>query len=42
MGQVQEVTGNAQGLKLWLKDLDAPLPISRKYLAQVRAVFAQK
>jgi hypothetical protein len=42
MGQVQEVTGNAQGLKLWLKDLDAPLPVSRKYLAQVRAVFAQK
>ena len=40
MKQVQKVTGNAQGLKLWFKGEEQPIPVSRKYLEEVKSIFA--
>ncbi|MEL6970028.1 MAG: LytTR family DNA-binding domain-containing protein [Bacteroidota bacterium] len=34
-----DVTGNAQGLKLWFKNQDTQVPVSRKYLDKVKATF---
>lgn len=41
MKQVHKVTGNAQGLKLWLKGEEQPIPVSRKYLEEVKSIFAK-
>jgi len=38
--QIIKVAGNAQGLKLWLKD-EEYIPVSRKYLSEIKAVFAE-
>ena len=37
LNNVTEVSGNAQGLKLSMKDSEAIVPVSRKYIAAVRA-----
>lgn len=39
LDQVIEVTGNAQGLKLHLKDCEDLIPVSRKYIPQVKESF---
>jgi DNA-binding LytR/AlgR family response regulator len=41
MKQVHKVTGNAQGLKLWLKGEEQSIPVSRKYLEEVKSIFAK-
>jgi len=38
--QIIKVTGNAQGLKLWPKDEELYVPVSRKYLSKAKSVFA--
>ncbi|MEM1217505.1 MAG: LytTR family DNA-binding domain-containing protein [Bacteroidota bacterium] len=40
LGKVQKVSGNAQGLKLWLADNRAPLPVSRRYIETIRQALA--
>ena len=40
LNQVKEVNGNAQGLRLSLKDFDEVVPVSRKYVPDVKAFFA--
>ena len=42
MRQIVKVTGNAQGLKLWMKEEQSPIPVSRKYLEEVKALFANR
>lgn len=37
--QIVKVTGNAQGLKLWPKDEQIYVPVSRKYLSKAKSVF---
>ncbi len=40
--QVEKVEGNAQGLKLKLRHLDdVQIPVSRKYIPEIRAFFAK-
>ncbi len=39
--QIIKVTGNAQGLKLWFKDQKINIPVSRKYLDDIKAAFAK-
>ncbi|MEL7006226.1 MAG: LytTR family DNA-binding domain-containing protein, partial [Bacteroidota bacterium] len=34
-----DVTGNAQGLRLWFENQDTQVPVSRKYLDKVKAAF---
>ena len=36
LNQVQRLKGNAQGLKLFFDDKEPPVPVSRKYLAEVK------
>lgn len=38
--QVVQVTGNAQGLKLWLND-ELHVPVSRNYLDTIKSVFSK-
>ncbi|MEL6639185.1 MAG: LytTR family transcriptional regulator DNA-binding domain-containing protein [Bacteroidota bacterium] len=38
--RVEAVTGNAQGFKLQLRDTEQQVPVSRKYVPQVRHYFA--
>ncbi|MEO1514044.1 MAG: LytTR family DNA-binding domain-containing protein [Bacteroidota bacterium] len=40
--QVAKVTGNAQGLKLWMLGEELAVPVSRKYLEAVRSGVAKK
>ncbi len=37
--QVSQVTGNAQGLKLWFEGQEGFVPVSRKYIAPIRRVL---
>lgn len=39
LDQVQEVKGNAQGLKLHLKDSSDIIPVSRKYIPLIKSCF---
>lgn len=39
--QVESVSGNAQGLSLSLKENETAIPVSRKYVASVRAHFQE-
>lgn len=39
--KVVEVSGNAQGLKLTFKDCDKQIPVSRKYISDVKSYFTQ-
>lgn len=41
LSQVQNITGNAQGLKLELKGTAETVPVSRKYLHSIRTYFNQ-
>ena len=38
--QIDKVTGNAQGLKLWIKNTEFIVPVSRKYLEAVKTIFS--
>lgn len=40
--QINKVTGNAQGLQLWLKNNQSTVPVSRKYIEKIREVFSKK
>ena len=37
LNQIKEVTGNAQGLKLRIRNLNKPIPVSRKYITRFKA-----
>ena len=37
--RIVRATGNAQGLQLWFADYPGHVPVSRKYLSRIRAVF---
>lgn len=39
LNKVKQVTGNAQGLKLFLETVEEPIPVSRKYIESVKAYF---
>lgn len=39
--KVEKITGNAQGLKLWLEHYDNKIPVSRKYIPNVRLYFSK-
>lgn len=41
LSKVTAVSGNAQGLRLSLKDCDQEIPVSRKYIPEVKNYFAQ-
>jgi len=38
IGRIRKVTGNAQGLRLSLEDVENPIPVSRRYVDEFRRV----
>jgi hypothetical protein len=36
IGRIRKVTGNAQGLRLTLEDVENPIPVSRRYIEEFR------
>lgn len=40
LGKVEEISGNAQGLKLSIKGTEEVVPVSRKYIKEVRNYFS--
>ncbi|NOX52688.1 MAG: hypothetical protein GXP16_19460 [Gammaproteobacteria bacterium] len=38
--KVVNITGNAQGLRLWLEDTDHKIPVSRKYMPVIKSYFS--
>ena len=42
MLKVKKISGNAQGLQLWLEQNDVFVPVSRKYISKIKEVFTQQ
>jgi len=42
LDKVSEVTGNAQGLKLTLQNCEEPIPVSRKYISEIKDYFNRR
>jgi len=42
IGRIRKVTGNAQGLRLTLEDVENPIPVSRRYVDEFRRVVVNQ